>query len=64
MWSTCHTCDGEGFLEGKQKNTYGMWMKIPCHICNPQKYILDNLMKGQVWVDDNFSPVSPPSSPR
>lgn len=55
MWVTCHKCDGEGFIK-KDK-------KVPCNICNPHKYILDTIMLGQIWVNDNYFPITPPNSP-
>ena len=65
MWSTCHTCMGEGFLpKSVKKNSQGYIQKIPCQTCNPQRTLLDNLMKGQIWVEDTYDPVTPPSSPR
>lgn len=65
MWVTCHKCMGSGFSPKIiKKNPQGYYQKIPCQTCNTQRIFLDNLMRGQLWVEDNYEPVSPPSSPR
>jgi hypothetical protein len=65
MWVTCHDCKATGFIPKTLiNNPQGYYQKIPCKTCNPQRILLDNLMKGQIWVEDNYEPVSPPLSPR
>ena len=63
MWVTCHTCDGYGFIRGKKITFNHMKQKVPCHICNPRRFIIDTIMLGQIWVEDNYFPITPPSSP-
>lgn len=60
MWVTCHNCDGYGYSEEivDQKK-----MEIPCEKCNPNGTAFIFLL-GQLWVDDDYIPVSQPSSPR
>ncbi len=65
MWVSCHDCKATGFIpKTLKKNSQGYYQKIPCRTCNPQRILLDNLMKGQLWVEDNYEPITPPQSPR
>lgn len=53
MWVDCHNCMGLGFIKSYK----------PCSLCNygtmKEQYLI-----GQIWVNDNYRPCSPPSSPR
>ena len=53
MWVDCHNCMGLGFIKSSK----------PCSLCNygtmKEQYLI-----GQIWVNDNYRPCSPPSSPR
>ena len=55
MWVNCHKCYGYGFVYSDKKN-------IPCILCNykDQTYIY---LKGQIWVDDDYEPISEPDEP-
>lgn len=69
MWVTCNECNGTGYSQNNNivyltKNSFIYKNKTPCELCNPHKLILDTIMKGLKWVDDNHEPVSPPLSPR
>lgn len=59
MWVTCHNCDGYGYSE----EIVDQKMEIPCEKCNPNGTTFIFLI-GQLWVDDDYIPVSQPSSPR
>lgn len=65
MWITCNVCMGEGVIHNKIcKKKYDKKM---CHVCNPDNGYLEEhsiYYKGQIWVEDNYEPISPPSSPR
>jgi hypothetical protein len=70
MWVTCHNCNGDGFkinnytIKGQnRRNNFIPIKKIPCNICNPRRYIIDTIMLGQIWVNDNYFPITPPNSP-
>ncbi len=65
MWITCNVCMGEGVIHNKIcKKIYDT---KKCHVCNPENGYLEEhsiYYKGQIWVEDNYEPISPPSSPR
>lgn len=55
MWVTCHKCNGDGFIN---KN-------ICIHCYQYQLYFYNTIIfRGHIWCDDNFDPITPPSSPR
>ena len=56
MWIlvTCYKCKGSGYLD---ENTF-------CDICNPWGQIVNHLLIGQIWVEDNIEATTPPQSPR
>lgn len=69
MWVTCYGCNGSGFFtscndKNNKKNYSNEDEKIYCEICNPWGQIINPLLIGQFWVDDNFFPLTPPQSPR
>ena len=54
---------GEGVIHTIHKKIY----KKKCHVCNPVNgYLKEHSIyyKGQIWVEDNYEPISPPISPR
>jgi len=64
MWITCNACSGKGFITSFDK-TYPckVYETISCKVCNPLNMRFDEYVRGQLWVDDNYEPISPPSSP-
>lgn len=71
MWVTCHECKGQGYIfkipnipckKIYEKNNYN-FNKKPCPTCVPRGTFLDIIMRGQMWVEDNYEPLTPPSSP-
>jgi len=65
MWITCNVCMGEGVIHNKICKKIHDTKK--CHVCNPENGYLEEYSiyyKGQIWVEDNYEPISPPSSPR
>jgi len=64
MWVTCNACSGKGFHMSCDKTySYKVWKTIPCKVCNPLNTFFNEYMRGQIWIDDNYEPISPPSSP-
>jgi len=64
MWITCNVCMGEGVIHKLYSKKI---CKKKCHVCNPENGYLEEhsiYYKGQIWVEDNYEPISPPSSPR
>ena len=57
MWVNCHLCQGNGYLRITCINYVTI---INCRMC----YIENDYLRGQIWVEDNYDPVSPPNSPR
>ena len=57
MWVNCHHCKGNGYLRITCINYV---TNINCWMC----YIENDYLRGQIWVEDNYDPVSPPNSPR
>ena len=70
MWSTCHECMGSGYhpeicVESFTNHVRVSSKNIPCEYCNPIGLsLLNTIIKGQIWIDDSYEPVTPPSSPR
>ena len=69
MWSTCHVCNGSGIHHGSNTiNTKNSTKKenqiLYCKHCNPSGEIINSLFVGQIWIEDNFFPLTPPQSPR
>ena len=67
MWITCNVCMGEGIIHTIHKIYDKKIYKKICHVCNPENgYSEEHIFyyKGQIWVEDNYEPISPPSSPR
>lgn len=60
MWVNCHICQGNGFVFSCNSNDTTKYNCIHCY----RPYGITNYLRGQVWVIDNYDPVSPPSSPR
>ena len=56
MWVNCHNCNGSGFISNDKKNV------SPCILCNynNQSYIY---LVGQIWVNDDYEPISEPDEP-
>jgi hypothetical protein len=61
MWVKCHVCEGFGYKDDKE-----------CLIC--KFYIVREvdgtgredeslILRGQIWIIDNFDPFTPPSTP-
>jgi len=68
MWITCDGCEGSGFSKNdiykdNQKNNGKEDEEIYCTICNPWRQVINPLLRGQRWVEDNFFPLTPPQSP-
>ena len=57
MCVNCHLCQGNGYLRITCINYVTI---INCWMC----YIENDYLRGQIWVEDNYDPVSPPNSPR
>ena len=70
MWIICNYCEGSGFIKNnndvKEINLdQEIILNKPCKYCNNDSIcILDNVMLGYLWIDDNTTPISPPNSPR
>ena len=69
MWITCYECEGSGYSKkdihkDNQRNNTKQNKKIHCSICNPQNQDINPLLRGQLWIEDNFFPLTPPESPR
>ena len=70
MWVTCHECNGQGYIvkgfkistKNSNKKNYSN-LKKPCPTCVPRGTFLDIIMRGQLWVEDNYDPITPPNSP-
>jgi len=67
MWVTCHNCNGTGITniqennraisEGKNKDEY-------CILCKSFRFIIyDMEFYGQIWIEDDYRIITPPSSP-
>ena len=68
MWITCNACSGKGTeITISFDKTYPckIYKTVPCKVCNPLKLaiLFDENVRGQIWVDDNYEPISPPRSP-
>ena len=58
MWVTCHKCGGSGYK-------YHIGHKLDCLLCYPFRFRINDIeWSGQIWINDNYEPISPPSSPR
>ena len=55
MWTNWHICKGQGFIFYKN-NKYICKCFIP-------GYTINGFFKGKIWVNDNYKPITPPSSP-
>ena len=67
MWITCNVCMGAGIIHTVHKKNDNKIYKKKCHVCNPENRYLEEhsiYYKGQIWVEDNYEPISPPISPR
>jgi len=69
MWIICNSCEESGFIRGNDIKNIALDQVIilnkPCKCCNNDSIcILDNVMLGYIWIDDNIDPISPPVSPR
>jgi|MEHZ01.1.fsa_nt_MEHZ010150077.1_1 hypothetical protein len=57
MWVNCHQCQGNGYLRITCINYVTI---INCWLCHKD----NSYLRGQIWVEDNYEPVSQPNSPR
>ena len=69
MWITCNACSGKGTeITISFDKTYPckIYKTVPCKVCNPLKLaiLFDENVRGLIWVDDNYEPISPPRSPK
>jgi hypothetical protein len=68
MWVTCYGCEGIGFStndthKAPEKNDRKEYEEMHCTICNQWRQVISPLLIGQLWVEDNFYPLTPPQSP-
>lgn len=49
MWVDCHLCASTGFINKKK-----------CYLCNTHSNIY---LIGQIWVEDEYEPVTEPCGP-
>ena len=64
MWITCNACSGKGITTSFDKTYHcKIYKTVPCKVCAPLNMLFDEYVRGQIWVDDNYEPISPPSSP-
>ena len=73
MWVTCHQCNGTGLCENNNhenmfhENTYILYNRcLVCWFGDMETYYSGNtsVLRGQLWVEDNYEPITPPTSPR
>ena len=57
MYVVCHKCKGEGYV---LKDTIRV-RRVLCITCWGTSC---SVLRGQIWVDDSYDPLTPPSSPR
>ena len=57
MYVVCHKCQGEGYVLKEIIRE----RRVLCITCWGTH---NSVLRGQIWVEDCYDPLTPPSSPR
>lgn len=67
MWITCYNCYGSGYEIIKKDNNYLSEKENTektCRVCERYRTSNENYQfYGQIWVEDDYNILTPPSSP-